>query len=218
MRVGSNTILINLLLVLLAGLWPTNTLAQVRALKLGIAVNSPYGLAEPWATIREALERCEGVDWVSEAVDSKTSTCELRTSNGRVPDTAALARAIRDSGAGASLRFVEVTLEGELRREGEDFVLRIPDGGEALRLQPLTSAPQAEEKVKPPPLPRAEREAFATLVSRWKGGSLRVRVVGLLVNDAGRTTTERYRADFQVRKFVGQVPATNPPTSTKESL
>src|SRR6185503_10738904 len=52
------------------------THAQVQSLTLAIQVNSPYGIGEPWATIRDGLQRLEFVESMSQQPDHKASTGE----------------------------------------------------------------------------------------------------------------------------------------------
>src|SRR2546430_502954 len=92
--------------------------AQVHSLTLGINVNSPFGIGETWVTIREGLQRLDFVESVSAQPDKDASTGELRPKGGQLPDLDALAKALRDTGAGASLRGVEGTIEGELTKTG----------------------------------------------------------------------------------------------------
>jgi hypothetical protein len=139
--------------------------AEVQSITVGIDVNSPYGLGEPWAIIREGLLRLDYVEWVSPQPDRKTRTGELRTKEGRLPDLDVFASAIRDIGAGASLRGVEVTVAGNLEKHAEIFMLRASKTGELLLLEPLT------EKVQfsfGKPLPDEEKKAFQELTAQWK--------------------------------------------------
>src|SRR5262245_53210719 len=112
--------------------------AQVQSLTLAIQVNSPYGIGEPWATIRDGLQRLEFVESISQQPDHKASTGEMRTRQGRLPDLDTLAQALRDTGAGASLLGVEASIDGELAAEGDHFILRLPGSTTVLRLAPLT--------------------------------------------------------------------------------
>ena len=98
--------------------------AEVTSIILGLDVNSPYGISEPWVTIREGLLRLDYIDSVASLPDRKNATGELRTKNGRVPDVDALGTAIRELGAGATLRGVEATVVGDVVKQGVSLMLK----------------------------------------------------------------------------------------------
>jgi hypothetical protein len=163
--------------------------AEVRSVTVGIDVNSPYGLGEPWAIIREGLLRLAYVEWVDPQPDRKTATAELRTKGGRVPDVDALAKAIRDIGAGASLRGVEITVDGHLRKQADHFILRVTRNEEELILEPVRQRLQLEGPKKPPvPLTEEEQNAFENLTVKWQGKPLGVRITGSIGKGRGRPT------------------------------
>ena len=149
--------------------------AEVISLTIGIDVNSPYGLSEPWVTIRDGLLRLDYVESVGNLPDRKTATGELRTKHGRVPDVAALAIAVRELGAGATLRGIEATVHGHLKKQGSDLLLKVSTTGETLRLAPLTKAIQRGADT-----PQAEREAFAKLSAQLNREPVEVRIIGPL--------------------------------------
>src|SRR5687768_7340296 len=109
---------------------------QVHSLTLGLDVNSPYGLSEPWFTIRNGLLRCEDIETVAERPDLKSAVAQVTPRDGRLPDFEKLQRALSESGAGASLRGVEATVEGELAVINGKPLLRI--GEREIPLRPLT--------------------------------------------------------------------------------
>ncbi|HKS36161.1 MAG TPA: hypothetical protein VJW76_03155, partial [Verrucomicrobiae bacterium] len=162
--------------IFLACLAATNTHSQVRSLTLGIDVNSPYGIGEPWVIVREGLQRLEIVESMAPQPDKAAGTGELRPRDGQLPDLDMLAKALRDTGAGARLRGVEGTIDGELAREENDFVLRISGTKTVLRLRPLTQLVQRNRQPTDD-----EKAAFQTLAAKWKGRPLQVRVVGPLI-------------------------------------
>ena len=112
---------------------PFAAICQVHSLTLGIDVNSPYGLSEPWFTIRNALLRCDEIETVAERPDLKTGTAAVTPKRGKLPDPAKLEKAIAESGAGARLRSVEVIAEGKLIRRGDKLQLRLPEKQVLLR-------------------------------------------------------------------------------------
>jgi len=152
-----------------------STQAEVTSITLGLDVNSPYGISEPWVTIRDGLLRLDYIESVASAPDRKGATGELRTKNGRVPDVDALSTAIRELGAGATLRGVEATIVGDVAKQGGDLVLKVTTTGESLRLAPLTKPVQRGADVS-----ETERNAFVELTSRSGRDALKVRITGPL--------------------------------------
>lgn len=183
--------------VFLACTAATHAFSQIHSLTLGINVNSPYGIGEPWATIREGLQRLHFVESVSAQPDKGASTGELRPKGGQLPDLDVLAKALRETGAGASLRGVEGTIDGELAKEGADFVLRIAGSKAVLCLKPLTKLVQRNQKPAD-----TEKNAYQALTTRWKDQPLPVRVVGPLVKDGeGKDAAKDRTLALEVRKF-----------------
>lgn len=165
--------------------------AEVLSLTLGIDVNSPYGISEPWATIRAGLLRLDYVESVAELPDRKTRTGEMRTKNGRVPDVDALATALRELGAGATLRGIEATITGTVSRDGKDLSLKVGKTGEILRLAPLTRRVQRDAIE----ITDKERNAFTELASRAEPAE--VRITGPLRARAGQGSLQT----LEVRTF-----------------
>lgn len=117
--------------------WFASTRPRVNALWLGVDVNGPYGLAEPWVVIRDGLKRTGDWDWLVETPDLETATFAAHPVAGRWPDQVALARQVSELGAGATLRGVEVAVEGWLSRQDGDPVLRVVGCDEFIVLAPL---------------------------------------------------------------------------------
>jgi len=155
----------------------TTSPAQVQSLTLGIDVNSPYGITEPWVTIRDGFLRCEFIESVSPQPNRSAATGEFRPRHGQLPALELLAKTLRDTGAGASLRGVEVCVEGTLSKEKNAFWLRSP-GVPALPLRPLTGVIQLGQQPTD-----MEKGAYAALTANWTGQSVRVKVVGPLLKD-----------------------------------
>jgi len=160
----------NILVIALCAIAGLTAQAEVISLTLGIDVNSPYGISEPWVTIREGLLRLDYVESVANLPDRKSGTGEMRTKNGRVPDVDTLAKALRELGAGATLRGVEVTINAHIIKEGDHFLLKVSKTGETLRLAPLTKRIQRNALE----ITESERNAFARLVSHSEGGEVRI--------------------------------------------
>ncbi len=165
---------------------------EVSSVTFGLDVNSPYGISEPWITIREGLLRLDYVESVANSPDRKSATGELRTKNGRVPDVELLGTAIRELGAGAKLRGVEATIAGDVVKQGGHLVLKVATTGESLHLAPLTIPVQRGASVS-----ETERNAFAELTSRSSGDALKVRITGPL---RARTTPGALQT-LEVRVF-----------------
>ena len=149
--------------------------AEVTSILLGLDVNSPYGISEPWVTIREGLLRLDYIDSVASLPDRKSATGELRTKNGRVPDVDALGTAVRELGAGATLRGVEATVVGDVVKQGDYFVLKVATTDEILRLAPFTTPVQRGVSAS-----ETERNAFVELTSRSNRAPLKLRITGPL--------------------------------------
>jgi hypothetical protein len=165
--------------------------AQVVSLTLGLDVNSPYGLSEPWFTLRNGLLRCEEIESVAERPDVKAGTGEVTTKGGKLPDLGRLEQAIKDCGAGARLRSVEATVEGELVARGNQRVLKLPMG--ELALKPLSKAVEGATRSKEPAV--AELEAYERLM-KHATAEKRVRVIGPL-----RMETSNQKFFLEVRTF-----------------
>jgi len=189
-----------LLLLVLAGAGH----AEVRSITIGVDVNSPYGISEPWVTIRDGLLRHDTIEWVSPQPDRKSSTGELRTKGGQVPDVDTLAKALREIGAGASLRGVEAVVDGRLERQDGHFVLRTTKTDEVLGLEPASQRVHLDGK-RPESLTQPELNSFKNLVAEWKNKPIRIRVTGSLLKRGDRTV-------LAVRQFVFQGVTEKEPT------
>ena len=152
-----------LLTAVLAAAYCSLAAGQVVSLTLQIEVNSPYGLSEPWFTIRNGLLRHPGVESVAERPNLKAHTGTVTTKEGRLLTPDELGRAVRECGAGASLRAVEAVIDGMVTVRSEMMYLKVPDA--EIRLRPLAEA---------------ETGAY----ERLKKESKPVRVSGLLTQEA----------------------------------
>ena len=155
---------------------PYAALSQVHSLTLGFDVNSPYGLSEPWFTIRNGLLRCDELQTVAERPDAKTATAEATNKGGQLPDLAKIQKALGESGAGATLRGVEATIEGELVLAQDKWMLRL--AGKEIPLLPLTELVQQERKR--PKLATAEELGAFERLTRSPNRGKRWRVTGPL--------------------------------------
>jgi hypothetical protein len=155
---------------------PLVALSQVHSLTLGFDVNSPYGLSEPWYTIRNALLRSDDLQSVAERPDTKTSTAQAATKGGQLPDLDKLGKTVSESGAGATLRGVEAVVEGKLVSKDGKWMFRVLD--KEVPLQPLTELVQHERK-RPRPATAEELAAYQRLLQH-ANESKRWRVTGPL--------------------------------------
>ena len=157
-------------------LLPCVSFCQVISLTLGFDVNSPYGLSEPWYTIRNALLRSDDLEAVAERPDVKMATADAATKGGALPDLDKLQKTVTESGAGATLRGVEAIVEGELISQKGKLLLRVC--GKELALRPLTELVQQDRK-KPRPATAEELNAYERLLGK-ADESRRWRVTGPL--------------------------------------
>jgi hypothetical protein len=102
--------------------------------------------------------------------------------DGRLPDPELLARALYETGAGATLRGVEATVEGRLVRTDGEPRMQLSGTGEVVRLAPLRSKVQWNVAAKrEQAATNAERQAYRRLLRQQKPESAPVRVIGPLI-------------------------------------
>ncbi len=145
--------------------WFSPARPEAHALWLGLEVNGPYGLGEPWAVIREGIKRSGDWEWLAETPDLETATFRARTSAGRWPELAVLANQVGDLGAGATLRGVEAAVEGWLSMEHARLHLRVRGCEDPIALAPLDRKIQRDG--------RHRREAKKTAAERGAYDRLR---------------------------------------------
>jgi hypothetical protein len=163
--------------------WFSRARPEACALRLGLDVNGPYGLGEPWAVIREGLLGAGGWEWVAEAPDLETATFNARAASGGWPDQAALGRQLSTLGAGATLRGVEAAVEGRLSRERSRLFLRVRGREEPIHLAPLDRRIEQQGRSRSRTTARiaAERGAHDRLRARAEDGPRLARVFGPVV-------------------------------------
>lgn len=149
---------------------------------VGLDVNGPYGLAEPWAVIRDGLNGSGQWKWMAEAPDLETATFRARTADGLSPSLPALARRVSDLGAGATLRGVEVVVEGWLTRQDDRPHLRAAGSEGSIGLAPLNRPVQKDERHgREASKTGGEAAAYETLLANAGSPPRLVRVFGPLV-------------------------------------
>jgi hypothetical protein len=151
---------------------------QVVSMTLAFEVNSPYGLSEPWFTLRHGLLRSTDIETVAERPDRKACTGTITTKGGKLVDLDELAKTVHDSGAGATLRVVHATINGQISKSHGGLFLRTSDAQVALR----------------PPIEAAERMAYERLL---KEDSKSIRITGPLKQEG---SGESRRFSLEVRE------------------
>lgn len=167
--------------------------ARCEALRLGIDVNGPYGLGEPWVLIREGLGRLDAVASVDRLPDLKNGTCQLVPKNGFLPDVSAIEQCLRALRAGVSLRDVEATIEGVPKaRQGNQLVFELGAPDRSIVLAALSA--RSDEKSGQGSQPNAGG-AHAGLIEELQRLERPVRIVGPIKAEAGKWILE-------VRRYV----------------
>ncbi len=170
----------------------------LRELRLGIRVNSPYGLTEPWATMRSTVEQLPGIAAVGGAPDLATSTVEVRLEKAAQVDVATWAKSIQSTGDGAQLFGIEATVSGRVAKRLGQLALQ-PTGTDTwMYLTPLTRNVKWDYRKKREILPTdVEHNAYAALLERWTPHLPPVHVAGPLVlrgEDSGDVSVLEVRA------------------------
>jgi hypothetical protein len=168
-------------------------------LTIGIRVNSPYGLIEPWGMLRETLSRFPAIVRVDERPDLNASTAQVWTRPGVTFSLAALNDHLRRAALGAEALGFETTVEGRLIRERDGLVLKISgtQAGSAtvLPLAPLTRKVQVDYRQRREWMPSVvELSAHARLLKARENAL--VRVTGPLVQ-----VSDRDASLLEVRHF-----------------
>jgi hypothetical protein len=143
--------------------------------------------------------RLDGVTDVCPQPDPDTWTCRVVRRDGRLPDVAAIERAIQGAGDQFSLRGVEVEAVGVMRQDAQGLELRLDVTGERLRVVPLAHRVEWSFRAQRAPESTAEeREAWARLKAAAAAAAarapLRVRLTGTLCGGA-----------LEVRRFTAVI-------------
>ena len=149
---------------------------------LGIDVNGPYGLGEPWLALRAALQGLRGVEAVAEHPDLRSTTMRLRLRHSLLPDLHDFAEAVSSAAVGASLRGVEITFDGSLLETDRQLALQAKGAAAVVPLAPMTGRVGCDPANPGDPYPTlAETKAFDALRAEWKSGPRLVRIIGRCV-------------------------------------
>jgi hypothetical protein len=135
--------------------------------------------------------RLDGVTDVCPQPDPDTWTCRAAPRGGRLPDIAAIERAVKSAGDQFSLRGVEVEAVGVV----SGLELRLDVTGERVRLLPLAHRVEWSFRAqRAPPISDEERGAYERLKSAARQ-PLHGRITGTLYNGA-----------LEVRRFTASPP------------
>jgi galactose oxidase len=173
-------------------------LAEARTVIVGITPTCPYGLSACWAGAYGALSSLEGVKSVARTPDVYNCTAAVELEGNLIP----CVRRWREQFVSATgdvykFRGVEVSLNGPVERDGNDWVLKCPDIKDRVVLARLNHKLQWNfRKARARQREPDERRAFNELTSRVEGerGPADVEIVGPL----------RFRGDevvVEVREF-----------------
>jgi hypothetical protein len=135
---------------------------------------------------------------VLEPPDGENETCRVRFKDARLPDVGKIRKQIAAMGVGASLRGVEIALEGELAAGAR---LQVAGADGTIRLLPLRENLRWDAKAaRPRKLTSAERDACHRAQKQPVGS--RLRVIGSLVQE-----NEGAPGALQIRWFERLEPA-----------
>ena len=116
---------------------------------------------------------------VSDQAEAKTWTGSLTPRDGKLPDLAALERAVRETSAAFRLRGTEAEVAGTIERREGRLVLRASGTGELFALAPLTRKVQWDTAANRDQEPtETERRAFERLTLEAEIVPGEVRVTG----------------------------------------
>ncbi len=180
--------------------WFSPAQPELHALWIGLEVNGPYGLREPWAMIREGLLRSGDWVWLAEAPDLVAETFGARSASACWPRQTLLVRRVSDLGAGASLRGVEAAVEGWLSRENGRLRFRARGSEDLVALAPLDRKIQRDGRQRSEATKTAgERGAYDLLCSSAEMAPRLARVLGPVVE-----SRDGHHWLLEVRGFVVQ--------------
>jgi hypothetical protein len=136
---------------------------------------------------REGLERLDGVASVDEDPDLTNRTARVYLKKGHWLDPLQIAQHVKALQIGATLRGVEVAIEGTVLRKGDDLFLRIGRTSRVLKLVRLSQKVQLNPATKAPhPITASEREAYTEVNEQLQQEpARRACITGVLVGKAG---------------------------------
>lgn len=165
--------------------WFGGAMTEAQVLTVGIRVNSPYGLTEPWAAVRSCLTRLPSVTWVATEPNVDGATVAVRVKSGQPVNTSQWNTALGRLGIGAELTGIEASLEGRIVTERSRLVMQLNDR-KTIPLAPLSRSVRWDYRKKREILPtRVEREAYHQLHQTTGGQPRTVRVSGPLLQQSG---------------------------------
>jgi hypothetical protein len=156
---------------------------------IGLTSRCPYGLAACWGGAYQSLQKLAGVVFVNPVADATTSTAELFLHGNAVPDVDQWKREFHDSAnASYEIRGIEISIEGQLSRDGDRSYLTLPDGGR-IELEPAAANSKVQwnwDTKARESLTAQEQTASERLAPHSEAGN-RARVTGPLSKQDGRS-------------------------------
>ncbi|OAI57715.1 hypothetical protein AYO47_01605 [Planctomyces sp. SCGC AG-212-M04] len=102
---------------------------------VGVTPTCPYGILACSGAAHEALGKMEGVEAVTSVPDSYNCTFELQRNQPGLPPNEKWKEQFRAVGGDVFVfRGVEITVDGQLRRQGDDWILQVPGEPVPLRV------------------------------------------------------------------------------------
>ena len=155
---------------------------------IGLTSRCPYGLAACWGGAYQSLQKLSGVAYVNPVADASTSTAEVFLHDTTIPDLERWKREFQDlPDASYEIRGIEVSVEGQLSREGDRFRLSLADGQQVDIERPAADAKvQWNWDAKAPEILTAQEAAAAERLAPHAEASHRAKLTGPLRKQNGR--------------------------------
>jgi hypothetical protein len=155
---------------------------------IGLTSRCPYGLAACWGGAYQSLLKLSGVAYVNPVADASTSTAEVFLLDNTIPDPERWKREFQDSAnASYEIRGIEVSVEGQLSREGDRFRLSLADGQQVDIERPAADAKvQWNWDAKAPEIFTEQEAAAAERPAPHAEASHRARLTGPLRKQNGK--------------------------------
>ena len=155
---------------------------------IGLTSRCPYGLAACWGGAYQSLRKLSGAAYVNPVADARTSTAEVFLHDNTVPDPERWKREFQDSAnASYEVRGIEVSVEGQLSREGDRFRLTLADGQQVGLERPAADAKvQWNWDAKAPETLTGQEATAVERLAPHAEASHRAKVTGPLLRRDGR--------------------------------
>jgi len=124
--------------VVVASFMANRAYAEVREIVVGVTPTCPEGFGTCWPGIYHGLGEINDVELVSQTPDVYNCTVEVRLKKPGLPHFVGWLRHFESKGdRQIALRGVEVTIEGQVRKQKDNLVIQLPDIDRPLPLAPL---------------------------------------------------------------------------------